>query len=667
MRILYLHQFFITRAGGGGTRSYEFARRFVEAGHGVRMVTAGDGTRTEDGIEVVGVRGAYSDYMRATGFSNLRRMLAFARFALGATLAALRGPRPDVIYATSPPLTMALPALVAAARWRTPVVFEVRDLWPEAPIQMGALRSRLAQRLARALERFVYARSGRLIALSPGIHAALPQDKTELVPNSADLDLFDPSPPSGPFLVSYFGAMGEANDLTAAVEAARLLPEVRFVLMGDGKRRAALERSAPANVEFRRGAKEDVARLAAESAACLTLFKDVPVLATNSPNKLFDTFAAGRPAIVNMDGWMRELVEQNEAGLYVRAGDARGSRGEDRLAARPPRRRCADGSQRAGARRARVRPRRAGGPSARGARGRGALIQLSYCVVNTGGRDYLLDCLAAIKRTHPEGVEHELLVLDNASQDGSAEAVRELHPDVRLFALERREGKADNDSRLLAGRPRALLPASERGLRAARGRDARAARRARGRPRRGGRGRAAAHERGRADRLRLAAARTSRGRSAAAVFSHDRVAVQSTGDRVREVGWVQSSAMLVRRAAAEQVDWLDGDFFVYSDETDFCRRLHDAGWRILFVPGRTGGAPRPARHGLGGDEAAHRRIPPQSRPLLPKARDAAHPPRLEGLLDLGLSRSRRCRDGAAGPRPAPLPAAREAGAAARAG
>ena len=82
MQILYLHQFFITRAGGGGTRSYEFARRFVEAGHGVRMVTAGEGTRTEDGIEVVGVRGAYSDYMRATGLSNARRMFAFARFAL---------------------------------------------------------------------------------------------------------------------------------------------------------------------------------------------------------------------------------------------------------------------------------------------------------------------------------------------------------------------------------------------------------------------------------------------------------------------------------------------------------------------------------------------------------------------------------------------------------
>jgi len=321
VQILYLHQFFVTRDGVGGTRSYEFARRFVERGHAVRMVTAGE-TRNVDGIDVVGVPGAYSDYMRATAMSNAGRILAFARFAIGATWAALRGPRPDVVYATSPPLTMALPALAASLRWRAPIVFEVRDLWPEAPIQMGALRNPLAQRLARLLERVVYGRSARLIALSPGIQAALPSAKTTLVPNSADLDLFDPAPPEEPFLVAYFGAMGEANDLTPVVEAARRLPDVTFVLMGDGKRRAALERSAPPNVRFRSGTKADVARLAAGSNACLTVFKDVPVLATNSPNKLFDTFAAGRPAIVNMDGWMRELVEQNDAGLYVRAGDA---------------------------------------------------------------------------------------------------------------------------------------------------------------------------------------------------------------------------------------------------------------------------------------------------------------------------------------------------------
>jgi N-acetylglucosaminyl-diphospho-decaprenol L-rhamnosyltransferase len=204
-------------------------------------------------------------------------------------------------------------------------------------------------------------------------------------------------------------------------------------------------------------------------------------------------------------------------------------------------------------------------------------------VVNTGGRDYLLDCLAAIERTHPPGVEYELLVLDNASTDGSAEAVREQHPEARLFALERRTGKADNDSLLLReargryclllnedselrdGAVRALLDALD-----------------------GDPGAAVAG----------AQLLTSEGEPtpcawrlpdipwglAAAVFMHDRVAVQSTGASVRDVGWVQSSAALVRRDAAEQVGWLDSDFFVYSDETDFCKRLRDAGWRILFVP-----------------------------------------------------------------------------------
>jgi glycosyltransferase involved in cell wall biosynthesis len=335
MRILYLHQFFVTRAGVGGTRSYEFARRFVARGHEVRIVTAagaaGPGTNTVDGIEVVAVPGAYSDYVRATSMPYPRRMLAFATFALSATAAALRGPRPDVVYATSPPLTMALPALVVAGARRVPLVWEVRDLWPEAPIQMGALRNPLLRRAARGLERFVYRRAARLIALSPGIRAGMvaagaPAERVTLVPNASDLDLFRPAAPPERFRVSYFGTMGEANDLTAAMEAARLLPEVEFLLVGDGKRRAELERGAPPNVRFTGPAsgKGEVAELTAGSSACLTLFKDVPVLATNSPNKLFDTFAAGRPAIVNMDGWMRELVEKNQAGLYVRAGDVRG-------------------------------------------------------------------------------------------------------------------------------------------------------------------------------------------------------------------------------------------------------------------------------------------------------------------------------------------------------
>ena len=223
-------------------------------------------------------------------------------------------------------------------------------------------------------------------------------------------------------------------------------------------------------------------------------------------------------------------------------------------------------------------------------------------MVNTNGREHLLACLDAIARTHPRDVSHELLVLDNASGDGSAEAVRERHPEARLIALERRTGKAENDSRLLQesrgrfclllnedselqeGAAAALLAALEADPGAA----------AAGAQLLDGAGREVACA------WRLPDIPWG---LAAAVFLHRRVAVESTGEQVRPVGWVQSSAMLVRRTAAEQVNWLDPDFFVYSDETDFCRRLHDAGWRILYVP-----SARAIHHDqLGTDAAAMRR------------------------------------------------------------
>jgi len=204
--------------------------------------------------------------------------------------------------------------------------------------------------------------------------------------------------------------------------------------------------------------------------------------------------------------------------------------------------------------------------------------------VNTNGRDYLLDCLAAIERTRPDGVDHEVLVLDNASEDGSAEAVRERYPEARLFALERRTGKAENDSLLLRearGRWCLLLNEDSELHEGAVGALIDALEADAGAAVAGAQLLSAAGEpvpcAWRLPDVRWALAAT--------VFLQDRVAVESTGDRVREVGWVQSSAALVRREAAEQVGWLDPDFFVYSDETDFCKRLRDAGWRILFVPG----------------------------------------------------------------------------------
>ena len=208
---------------------------------------------------------------------------------------------------------------------------------------------------------------------------------------------------------------------------------------------------------------------------------------------------------------------------------------------------------------------------------------LSYCVVNTNNRELLLRCLDAIESTAPEGLQYEVLVLDNASDDGSVEAVKALGRDIRVIALDRRTGKAENDSTLLKdarGRYCLLLnedaelqPGAVEALIEALDNDPRAASAGAQLLSPSGRPQACA--------WRLPGVDTA---LIGALFLHRWLTVQSRGDRTREVGWTQSSAMLVRRAAAEQVGWLDPDFFVYSDETDFCKRLHDAGWRILWVP-----------------------------------------------------------------------------------
>ena len=217
-------------------------------------------------------------------------------------------------------------------------------------------------------------------------------------------------------------------------------------------------------------------------------------------------------------------------------------------------------------------------------------VKLSYCVVNTNGRDLLLRCLKRSRDTHPEGVAAEILVLDNASEDGSAEAVRAwsaahsgLAAAATLIALERRTGKAENDSALLrqASGEYALL--LERGLRAAPGGGGGAARRLSTErptpplPVRSSSTPTAA--RSPAPGGSRDSARRSPGRSSSTGGSSPRDPATAA-----RVGWVQSAAMLVRRSAAEEVGYLDPDFFVYSDETDFQKRLNDAGWAILLVP-----------------------------------------------------------------------------------
>ena len=210
-------------------------------------------------------------------------------------------------------------------------------------------------------------------------------------------------------------------------------------------------------------------------------------------------------------------------------------------------------------------------------------VRLSYCVVNTNGREHLLACLEAIRDTHPEGVEHEVTVLDNASDDGSADAVRGLDMEVRLTERTTRAGKAENDTTLLReargeyclllNEDSELRPGATAALLAALEADPGAA----------AAGAQLLSPSGEPQPCawRLPGIGTA---LAGALFLHRLVTVQSGGTDTRAVGWVQSSAMLVRRAAAEQIGYLDPAFFVYSDETDFAKRFGDAGWRVLYVP-----------------------------------------------------------------------------------
>ncbi|MBO9340358.1 MAG: glycosyltransferase family 4 protein [Chloroflexus sp.] len=355
MHILYLHQYFTTRSGVGGTRSYEFARFFVRQGHQVTMVTAADHRRpwsggwwrkyTVDGINVIEVRAGYANYHRGTAMSYGQRIIAFILFALVSLLVVLRVKRPDVVFATSTPLTIGIPGMLASRWHRVPLVFEVRDLWPEAPIQMGALRHPLLILAARWLERAIYRYSYHIIALSPGmrqgvIDTGISPTKVSVIPNAADLDLFHPQRDGRhwreqlgdpPFLVLYFGTMGEANDLGQVIEAAHILQQqgrsdILIVLAGQGRQRPWLEeqsrRYSLNNVRFIDPLpKTEIADLVAAADVCLTIFKAVPVLATCSPNKLFDTLAAGKPVIVNTPGWLHQLVTEHQCGRYARAGD----------------------------------------------------------------------------------------------------------------------------------------------------------------------------------------------------------------------------------------------------------------------------------------------------------------------------------------------------------
>jgi glycosyltransferase involved in cell wall biosynthesis len=356
MNVLYFDPKFLTPRHAAPTRAYSIARHLVDRGHEVTMVardprwlavapTAPPGllSRRErvDGIDVVWLRVPYEQ-----SFSKAKRLLSYGAYALAASAAAGGLGRPDLVYASSTPLTSGVPGAFAARLRGVPFVFELQDLWPAVPAALGYLGRGSELAAAEWLERALYARAHRLVVCSEAVVSALverglPREKLVLIPNFADTELFRPETRDdgfraehgleGRFVALYAGAMGASNGVYQLADAARALKEagddaVRIVAVGDGSERGDLE------LRVREGGldnvlllpsvpREQMPRLLACCDVALTIFAPNPALELNSPNKFFDALAAGKPVVVNVDGWLRRLVEENGAGIYVPAGD----------------------------------------------------------------------------------------------------------------------------------------------------------------------------------------------------------------------------------------------------------------------------------------------------------------------------------------------------------
>ena len=344
MKILYIHQYFKTPNEPGGTRSYWISKELISRGHNVTMICSTNQRNPEpcikviDGIKVIYVKNTYSNYM-----SIPRKLWAFINFVRLALIQARKEKDVDLVFATSTPLTVGYIALRLKKIMKWPYVFEVRDLWPEFPIQIGAIKNKLIIKWLKNLERTIYDNSEHVIALSPGMKdgvlaAGTPANKCSMVPNMSKPDLFYPHENSREILstfnidtkkfnVIHFGSMGRANGLRYIIDVARCLQSmsddsINFIFMGEGATRPIIQKLAEdlglTNVRFLGNHKMSVVSEVVNCCdASITCFMDLPILYTNSPNKLFDSLSAGKPIIVNSAGWTKDLVEQENCGFYV--------------------------------------------------------------------------------------------------------------------------------------------------------------------------------------------------------------------------------------------------------------------------------------------------------------------------------------------------------------
>ncbi|MDN3204139.1 glycosyltransferase family 4 protein [Algoriphagus sp. C2-7] len=340
MRIVYIHQYFKTPEEGGATRSFYLAKGLVQAGYEVDLITGG--AEYYDLRKIEGITVHYLPVAYDQKFGFVKRVYSFLNFVKAAKGLIIKLPRPDLFYISSTPLTTGLIGLWAKKKFAIPYIFEVRDIWPEAPIQVGVIRNPVIKRYLRKIEKKTYRNALKLVGLSPGIvnHLRIqaPEREVHLIPNFSDPDYFFPSRVGGTdvskkITIAYTGALGKVNALDELVDFAYWSQKEKkpwnFIIMGQGSEENFLKKKASKlnlnNLEFEPfGSKKRVNEVLAKADFAWISFADLPILNTNSPNKFFDAIAAGKAIIINHRGWVYRLVTENNLGFSILDKDWQG-------------------------------------------------------------------------------------------------------------------------------------------------------------------------------------------------------------------------------------------------------------------------------------------------------------------------------------------------------
>lgn len=290
--------------------------------------------------EIDGVKVHYLPVKYNNDMGFIKRVLSFYNFVRKAKRLAKKIERIDHAYITSTPLTVGLIGIWLKRKLKINYTFEVRDLWPTAPIEIGAIKSGFIKKQLYRLEARIYKHADRVVALSPGmrdwIKKVVPEKDVFMIPNMADCQFFikeikDPKliefyHAQKPFLITYLGSIGATNHLEflldIAQEAKSANINIDFKVVGDGSQLRNIKLQAYlkklTNIEFiGHQNKEGVRRILNITDATYVSFADLPVLATNSPNKFFDSLASGKLTIVNTPGWTKDMVEQYKCGFYA--------------------------------------------------------------------------------------------------------------------------------------------------------------------------------------------------------------------------------------------------------------------------------------------------------------------------------------------------------------